>query len=772
MGVRNHSLTRATPLSRWRARQARLPPRDPVARLRAGAARLLWAEFFGQAVAPAIYLLVAYLAAVLFGFANAYAFAAVCILAAIALGFGLIRLKRPTPASIDQRIEAASGLKHRPLATLEDEPEDDNPIALALWAAHRQRTLATLAAARIGAPAPAAALRDPWSLRALLLLLLLGGFVVAGPAIPARLTGAFALPAWPFAGPTVTAWLTPPAYTGQPPQILQPGAPITALIGSKLAIITDGPVTAPTIRLAGTAIPSTALSETSHRADATVQSAGALLIGPWWHRLASWQINAVPPGAPAITLGAIGITQSNHLKLHWQITDAYGLQSVTARIAPENFPHALTQSFTLQPNTGNEAALLDLSTSPFHDLPIDITLTATNTANQTTTATWATHPRLPGLPLTDATARALDRLRQTLATDTFAIRIVATNMQKRAQAPPSRITAAADVKLAVLTCAIWLSQTGPQTAVNRMLALIEEMQAGPGYDSKKALDAANQALTAALQRGLNGQMPDAATLQKLLRAMQDALSQHLAAMQPGGTPPQGAQQLDMSALDKLAEKIAADEAAGRTEQAAAELQQLQNILNALAAAKPMTAAQMKAEAAAAAAAQAIAHMTQGEAALLNKTHQGRAQPGDQATLQSELNATQQGLAKAGLGAPGLPQAGSAMGAAQNALQSQNGAAAEAEENAAIKALQQAAAALAASQRESFGLGQSPPGIPSANQSGPEGGPDDQPTPLPMNNAANPARIIEQQIINQDAAPSVPAATHQYYHRLLQDGAGP
>lgn len=771
MGVRNHSLTRSTPFSRWRARQARLPPRDPIARLRIRAARLLWAEYAGQAVAPALFLLAAYFAAVLFGFANAWAFAAICVLAALALIFNLIRLPRPRKTAIDERIEAASGLKHRPLATLEDEPEDDNPIALAIWAAHRKRTLATLAHARIGAPAPAAAFRDPWSLRGLLLLLLLGGVFVAGPAIPTRLTGAFALPSWPFAGPTVTAWLTPPAYTGQPPQILQPGAPITALVGSKLAVITDGPATAPAIRLAGTAILSAPLSDTSHRADATVQNSGALLIGPWWHRLARWQIDAVPPGAPAITLGAIDITQTNHVKLHWQITDAYGLQSVTATIAPTGFPRALAQTFTLSANTGATSALLDLSTSPFHDLPIDITLAAINTANRTATATWADHPKLPGLTLTDATARALDQLRQTLATDTGTIRIVATKMQKFSQSPPSHITAAADVKLAVLTCAIWLSETGARPAVDRMLALIEETQAGLGYDSQKTLDAANQALTAALQRGLNGQMPDAATLRKLLQAMQDALSQHLAAMQPSGTPPPGAQQLDMSALDKMADKIVADEAAGRNEQAAQELQQLQNILNALAAAKPMTAAQMKAAVAAAEAAQAISQITQGEADLLNKTHQGLAQPGDQATLQTELRSTQQGLAKAGLGATGLGQAGSAMSAAQHALQNQNGQTAEAQENAAIKALQKAAAALAASRQEDFGIGQSPPGISNTNQSGPEGGPDDQSTPLPVNNAANPARIIEQQIIDQDAAPSVPTATHLYYRRLLQDGAG-
>jgi hypothetical protein len=771
MGVRHPSLSRSSPLARWRARRAELAARDPVAVLRRRAAWLLWAEFFAQAAAPAMFLILAYVAAVLFGFANAWAFATVCALAVLSVGFGLARLPRPTAQGIDRRIEAASGLRHRPLATLEDEPEDDNPAALALWAAHRRRVLASLASARIGAPAPAAALADPWALRGLLLLLLLGGVIIGGPAIPGRLTGAFAFPAWPFAGPNVTAWLTPPAYTGLPPQILQPGAPVTTLVGSKLAVITDGPETAPAVRLAGVAISSSALSGNSHRADATVRRSGALLVGPWWHRLARWRIDAVAPGAPGISLGAIDIVQGNHLRLHWRMTDTYGLQNVTATITPSGFPRALPQNFTLPANTGDATAALNLATSPFHGLPLDITLTATNAAGETSVATWDGHPKLPGLALQDATARALDKLRQTLASDTGTIRIVATKMQRLGQAPPSRVTAAADVKLAVLTCAIWLQETGPQGAVNRMLALVQEIEAGPGFNSQKALDAANQALTAALQRGLNGQMPDSAALQKLLQAMHDALSQHLADLQSAGATPPGAQQLDMSALDKMARQIAADEAAGRTEQAAQELQQLQNILSALSAAQPMTAAQMKAAAAAAAAAQAIAQMTQGEAELLNKTHQGQAQPGDQATLQSELNATQQGLAKAGLNTPGLHRAGTAMGGAKPALQSQDGQAAEAQENAAIKALQQAAASLAASQRQSFGLGQSPSLMPGQSQAGPEGGPDEQATPLPMNNAANPARIIEQQIINQDAAPSVPQATHQYYHRLLQDGVG-
>jgi hypothetical protein len=112
-------------------------------------------------------------------------------------------------------------------------------------------------------------------------------------------------------------------------------------------------------------------------------------------------------------------------------------------------------------------------------------------------------------------------------------------------------------------------------------------------------------------------MPDSATLKKLLQAMHDALSQHISALQPAGQLPPDAQKLDMSGLDRMAQKIAADEAAGHTEQAAQELQQLQKILSELAAAKPMTAAQLAAAAAAAQAGDAISQMTQGESTLLN-----------------------------------------------------------------------------------------------------------------------------------------------------------
>ena len=48
----------------------------------------------------------------------------------------------PAPAAADRRIEAASGLRHRPLATLGDRPAGEDPAALALWQAHLARQAA------------------------------------------------------------------------------------------------------------------------------------------------------------------------------------------------------------------------------------------------------------------------------------------------------------------------------------------------------------------------------------------------------------------------------------------------------------------------------------------------------------------------------------------------------------------------------------------------------------------------------------------------------
>ena len=100
-----------------------------------------------------------------------------------------------------------------------------DPQATQLWDAHQLRMRALVRRLRVGTPAAGLAARDPWGLRAVLALLLLIGAVDAGDdwrdrlirAVTPGVTGGTSAIA-----ASLDIWVTPPEYTGLPPQFLRP----------------------------------------------------------------------------------------------------------------------------------------------------------------------------------------------------------------------------------------------------------------------------------------------------------------------------------------------------------------------------------------------------------------------------------------------------------------------------------------------------------------------------------------------------------------------
>jgi hypothetical protein len=739
-------------------------PATFLLRLRRRAALVLWTETLCHAAMPAAGILAAWLVAVIFGFGSFPLLAAVVVLAVAALSWEAVRIRPPCAADIDRRIESASGLKHRPLLTLQDEPETDSAWAAKIWAAHQARAAASLARARTGWPAPLAALRDPYSLRALLWLLLITGLVIAGPDLPARFSTTFSLPAWPiFAGPQVSAWITPPAYTGQAPVLLTRGQDVTVLQGSRLTVIVNGSTDA--IRFAGAKLPTATLAAHSRRADGVLTTSGLINVGPWWDRLARWHVTALPPGAPVLTLSPITLVRGE-VELSWQASDPYGLASLRAALHPQGYPHALPEGATLPAATGKGLARLDVSGSPYGGLPMDVTLHAKNLAGREAVSA-AQAVTLPLIPLHDPTAQRLSIARQNLALTPEQAPSIARQLLHTAQFPPSRISYAVDVQLAMLATDLHLHDTNPTQAVARLLALIRQIEAGPDYAPSQAFARAAQALLHALRQG----HVDQATLNRLLQAMQQALAQHLAALSRSAGAPQGQMQpnFNTSALNRLAQQIAADQQAGHSEQAAAELQRLQAALQALQAARPMSAAEAARAQAAAQSAHALNQLMRNQANLLDQTAKGNATAGQQGQLRTGLQNLGAGLQKAGIaGLPGLGRAGQAMQAAQSALSRQDNGSAQPAESAAIQNLQQAAAALQRSMQQSLSLNANGGGMPGAHGFGDSqnGSNDDNASPDLGFQRRDPADAIEQEIIKRDADPALPAATHRYLHRLL------
>src|SRR5207249_5483685 len=92
----------------------------------------------------------------------------------------LVRFRWPSREEGLARLDRGSGIRHRPATALTDTLATQDPVALALWQAQRERTLASIRRIRAGLPSPRLAIHDPWALRALVVVLLVATYVAAG----------------------------------------------------------------------------------------------------------------------------------------------------------------------------------------------------------------------------------------------------------------------------------------------------------------------------------------------------------------------------------------------------------------------------------------------------------------------------------------------------------------------------------------------------------------------------------------------------------------
>ena len=170
----------------------------------------------------------------------------------LALGalFPLVRFRWPSREEGLSRLDRGSGIRHRPATALTDSLATKDPVALALWQAQRERTLASIKRIRAGLPSPRLAIHDPWALRALVVVLMVAAYIAAGDERMMRTAAAFD---WNGvlspANIRVDAWVTPPNYTGKPPIILsaankEAGVPVAGPLpvpaGSTLIVRSSG----------------------------------------------------------------------------------------------------------------------------------------------------------------------------------------------------------------------------------------------------------------------------------------------------------------------------------------------------------------------------------------------------------------------------------------------------------------------------------------------------------------------------------------------------
>jgi len=533
------------------------------------------------------------------------------VLLALAAVLPLVWFRWPSRQQGLSRLDHLSGITHRPATTLTDTVSTQDPVALALWQAQRERTLASLKRIRAGVPSPRLRLYDPWALRGLVAVMLVAAYFAAGDERVLRVASAFD---WEGVltpiNIRVDAWVNPPAYTGKPPIILSAANKEAAVlpvsgqlpvpVGSTLMVRSSGGTLDV---IAGGGVTETAPAEQAPKGTNekhfTIAGDGTVHV-----RAPSgqppWKFSAVPDRPPTISLAKDPQRQARgSLQLAYKIEDDYGVTEAHARFtahpadAAQNGPTARPlftppQFALVLPNArtrnGIGQTVKDLSADPYAGADVTLMLTAKDEAgNEGKSEPF--NMRLPERLFTKPLARALVEQRRLLALDANKSSEVSTALDALLIAP-EMFTPEAGQYLGLYNVARELEAAHTDDALRNVVAslwaLAVTIEDGNISDVDKALRAAQDALKQALNRGASDE-----EIKKLTQDLRAALDNYLRqfAEQFRNNPQQLARPLDQNAkilrqrdLDNLIERMERLSRQGDKEGAQALLEQLQEML--------------------------------------------------------------------------------------------------------------------------------------------------------------------------------------------------
>ncbi len=376
------------------------------------------AERVWRAFWPFFSILMASLAALMLGLQDLVTVETVWIVGSLvvlgllaALGLGAQRFHMPTRAEALMRLDET--LPGRPIQALMDDQAIGarDADSVALWQAHQSRMARRAAQAQPVKPDLRLADRDPYALRysallALVIAALFGSFWRIGSV--AEMTPGAAMA---DQGPSWEGWVEPPRYTGLPTLYLADQSDPTLSIpqGSRITLRFYGEVGAHS--LTETTTPLGAEGATAPEQEFVADRSGLLKIGGPSGR--EWTLDVIADVPPEIAVADIATAEAGgHMKLPYAAGDDYGVQSGTATIeldlasvdrryglTSEPEPREVISVELPMPITGDRTDFIedfieDFSEHPWAHLPVKITLSARDAADQETQS----EPYMTALP--------------------------------------------------------------------------------------------------------------------------------------------------------------------------------------------------------------------------------------------------------------------------------------------------------------------------------------------------------------------------------------
>ena len=445
-------------------------------------------------------------------------------------------LRRPGRAEALARLDLTSGIDHRPATALADRlaPTANDPVMEALWRAHRAHEAERAKNLRAGLPRPRLAWRDPYAIRALVLLAAVASFFLADGEQVRRIAAAF-----DWSGAIyprlyrVDAWVTPPAYTGRAPILLPgirhdepaPGETAAVLVpaGSELVVRATG-LSSLDLALSG-GLAEQAKDTPARTAEGGVErrflvtDSATLTVRGLPAGNALWGFKAVPDHPPTIAhVKDPQIVGQAGLSLNYRVEDDYGVISAEARfartpstatdgaraprplVAPPDFSLLLPQART---RAGTGQTTRDLTEHPWAGVSAILTLVARDEGGNEGMSE-AREIRLPERPFSKLLARALIEQRRNLALDANARENVEQALRALMIAP-EQFTPEAAIYLGLRTALARLklakSDDDLRSVVDYLWEVAVLIEDGTMSDAERELRAAEDALRQALERG-------------------------------------------------------------------------------------------------------------------------------------------------------------------------------------------------------------------------------------------------------------------------------
>jgi uncharacterized protein (TIGR02302 family) len=528
--------------------------------------------------------------------------AAVAAVILLLLVKGLRSITVPTDRAADRRLEARSGLVHRPLSVLTDKPATTDALSLALWKAHAARALAQIGTLTVGPPHPGLARRDPKAFRYGLLLCLLAALGIANLDAATRLYAAVT-PSWKLAAtaPSIElqAWITPPAYIRMAPIFLKnDGGSVSVPAGSHLTVNVSGGNLTPGLTLDNRPVPFNELDHGSFQAEWDLRSGGLLAVRHGAANLAAWNLTVVADEPPTVSWGDKPgrIPSGQQTRLPWQVADDYGVTTLQAELRLRDRPDAAPLVVPIPlpggaPKTAHGLSQPDLTANPWAGLPVVGRLIARDAPGQLGISADVTF-ELGERPFHNPVAQVLIAARKGLSQHPSDRSDAVGGLDGLMQQPD---LFSGDLGAFVNLSAIYYglvrdhSATAVPDAQAMLWQLALHMEEGQTEQSARSLEDARQAARDAMDK-LQQQPTDAnrAELSKRLEELRQAIDRHLQALMNEAQRNNDvmpfdpkAMQLSQHDMDRMAEKAQQAAKEGRMAEAQQQMEQLEKMLDQL-----------------------------------------------------------------------------------------------------------------------------------------------------------------------------------------------